>query len=256
MKLFERVIAPSRPRGHTGDRAAAEAALGYAYPAWDVVEHYGDGRFLWWLCVPSPHVADGIESLQAQIETVTATVPGARLLAFSDPEGTFVYATADDDRVHLLVDETPHATGLTFGALIEAWLGGEVAALPPVDELTGDAAIAPFFAPDFDPARTSHIVWVDIENADTARWATALALFGGHVTMNRYRDEEGRLQEQLYLPSLEAQITFDLVSRPQLHVRFYEDRRADVRALIHAICDAAGMTITGSRGTRGIVNAL
>lgn len=249
MKLFERVAAPAKGRGTTGDRTAAEAALGYAHPAWDIIEHYGDGRWLDWLCVPSPYCADGIESLRAR------AIAGARLIAYSDPEGTTIYATADDDRVHLLVDETAHATGLAFGELLEGWLAGTVAVLPPVAALTGDTALPPYFTPEFDPERTSHVVWVDIDNADAARWLSVLALFGGHVVMNRLF-EDGRLQEQLYVPALEATITFDLISRPQLHVRFYEDRRADVRALVYAICDAAAFTVTGSRGTRGTVHAL
>ena len=250
MRLLERIAAPRNARGQQGDRAAAEAALGYAYPAWDVVEHYGDGRWLDWLLVPSPHLAHGIETL---VELRPAV--GGRLIAFSDPEGTFIYADDHDDRVHVLVDGALHATGLPFADMLEAWLDGALPVLPPVAELTGDPAVPPYFAPDFDPTRKSHIVWVDLDHADTARWFSVLAMFGGHVVMNR-QHVEGRLQERLYIPALEAQIVLDLINRPQLHVSFYEDRRADVRSLVYAICAAAGMTIAGTRGTRGTHDAL
>lgn len=241
---------PAQPLGARADRATSAELLGYTLPdsAWEVVERWGDGSWVSWLFMPSPHHASGRDELEGRLADARAIHADARLLAYDEGGELLVYAL-DGEEVWVSAGGEASATEMTFPELLVAWLTGASDLLPPVAELTSDEAIAPYFERGLDPARSSHLFEVQVRGAGSRdeRWATFSAALGEHVPWSRLGEGEAR-QERVYVTDLELNLMFESGS---LHVWCYDDRLEDVKARLATALSAASMVVTGVRAPRG-----
>jgi len=241
---------PSQPLAAFADRATSEAVLGYSLPvsAWDVIERWGDGSWVSWLFMPSPHHARGRDELQARLDAVQAIDPAARLLAYDESDDLFLYALAGE-QVWVLAGDEPRATEMTLPELLLAWLSGENDVLVPVVELTSHEDIAPYFERGLDPNRSAHLFEVQVRGPGSReeRWAAFSAALGAFMLWSRLGEGETR-QDRVYVADLELNLMFETGA---LHVWCYDDRLLELRVRLESALSAASMTITNIRAPRG-----
>ena len=262
-RLIDLVPPPRRPLGALGDRAAAQQALGWDIPAhvFEVIEAYGSVTFVGWLHQPSPFVAGDADALRARRGALERRSPGARsLIAFSDPEGCWLFVGADGG-ISVATRAGPTHTGLPLSEFLRSWLTGEQRfSLPSVQELTETDDIPPFATPQWDASRPSRIVWTFVKGGAPKRadrWAALRAALGPHQRCAQIGEGERR-QDRVFVGDLEVDVFFDSCNRrddvEQIHLRFYEDRKADVRARFEALLASAGMTLVKMESPRGLTS--
>jgi hypothetical protein len=246
--LAKLVAPPSSPLGALAHRATSEQLLGYSLPAsaWEVIERYGDGSWADYLIMPSPHHAEGRDALAERIEDARAVLPDARLLAFSEDD-VWVVAT-EGDEVSVVANGEPREMGMTFPALLTAWLSGQTDCLPPLAELTSDPSVPPFFKRSWDGARPAHLfeVFVRGEGDVAARWTHLTSVLGAHETWMRLHTGEHH-QVRVYVNDLELNLLF---TGSSMHVWCYDDRLAEVRARLERAVREAGLVVHHVRPPR------
>jgi hypothetical protein len=259
-RLIELVPPPVRPHGTRGDTALAERDLGWQVPqhVLEVLAIYGSVTFLGWLHLPSPFVADDVAALRARRRGLERAFAGARsLLAFSDPAGTWLFAGADGGISVASEGEATHS-GWSLAHFLCSWLtGAERFGLPSLQDITGADDIPPFATPQWDSQRPSRIAWMFVQGGASTRaerWAALREALGAHQACARIGEGEKR-QDRVFVGDLEADVFYDSYNRrdgvEQIHVRFYEDRKGDVRARLETMLANAGMSLVRMDSPRG-----
>ena len=262
-RLIDLVPPPRRPLGAQGDRAAARQALGWDIPAhvFEVIEAYGSVTFMGWLLQPSPFLTGDVDALRGRTRGLERRSPGARsLIAFSDPEGSWLFVGTDGG-ISVATRAGATHTGLPLSEFLRCWLTGEQRfGLPSVQELTETEDIPPFATPQWDASRPSRIAWMFVKGGAPKRadrWEALRGALGPHQRCAQLRDGERR-QDRVFVGDLEADVFYDSYSRrddvEQIHLRFYEDRTADVRARFEAMLASAGMTLVKMESPRGFAS--
>lgn len=243
-----------------GDRDAARAAAGWAIPdhVLDVTEAYGHISWLDWMLQPSPFTTQGLEILTNVLRQLEEVAPGKRsLVAVSDPDGTLLFVD-DDGMIAVSTDGDVVSTHRTLAEVLSSWLSGDEGwgLFPPI-ELTGANDIAPFALPIFDVARPSEIVWAFVEGGApkrAQRWEAFRAAIAPHVLCARVSGGETQ-QDRVYIDELELVLFYDSYNRSngaeQIQLRYYLDRKPEVKAMLERGLAAAGMKLVAVQGLRG-----
>jgi hypothetical protein len=242
---LDRLIAlcppPLHPFGAGGDRSAARGACGWHVPyhVFDVIDAYGDARWMRILLIPSPYTPSGrlvIEQRRDDLPTLIGFTDPARTSLWIDAEGVVVLGPTEE-----------HRTGKTLAAFLYGWLAGEAAyGLPAVDRVAGLRGGRPWVLPRWDPGRKSSLRVVRVQGGAASRaerWRAFSGGLGAFVHCGIVSEGETR-QDRVYLPELEAELLFDSYAGPaneKLHVSSYEDRQPVLDARIDAALAAAGM---------------
>jgi hypothetical protein len=242
-RLLTLVPAPLHPFGSSGDRAKARAALGWHVPdhVFDVIDVYGDARWMRRLLVRSPYLASGRKAL-----TQNRDDDDQQLIGYRDPRGLLV--CAGDDGVVVIGPKEEKQTKHTLAEFLYAWLSGaEAFELPPVARLAGMADARPYALPAWDLDREAALQEVVVKGGAAKRaerWERFSAALEPFVHCNVVSDGETR-QDRIYLPDLEAEVFFDSYRGPgkeTLHLTYYLDRQDELDARLDAALAAAGMT--------------